>query len=73
MKYSPRKNENAHKRQFSGNRSETKEGRHVVTGSMFSNQVVSVWLISIMGILITLDENNNYNLLTKPPVHLIDC
>ena len=43
------------------------------TWSMFSNQVVSVWLISIMGILITADENNNYNLLTKPPVHPIDC
>ena len=41
--------------------------------SMFSYQVVSVWLISIMGILITGDENNNYNLLTKPPVHPIDC
>ena len=40
------------------------------TWSMFSNQVVSVWLVSIMGILITGDENNNYNLLTEPPVQL---
>ena len=47
--------------------------RKVGTWSMFSNQVVSVWLISIMGILITGDENNNYNLLTKPPVLPIDC